>query len=89
LAKIKVPITEANTGSLIVVSVTLFFSTGTQIKAGNLKTSFVNSINHLALTHPPTSIAHSGNNQSFQAFFNSSLTKYNISSYLAVAICDK
>ena len=85
-AKIKVQITEAKTGSLIELSVITFFSTGIQIKAGNLNISFVSSINHLAFTHPPTKIAHSGSNQSFQAFLNSSLTKYNISSYLAVAI---
>ena len=85
-AKINVPITEANTGSLIELSVKVFFSTGIQINAGSLSISFVNSIRPLAFTHHPTKIAHSGSNQSFQAFLNSSLTKYNISSYLAVAI---
>jgi hypothetical protein len=59
------------------------------MKTGSFKLFLANSINHLILTHPHTQTAHSGNIQSLQTLFNSSLTKYNISSYLAVTIFER
>ncbi|MFC1797812.1 hypothetical protein ACFLY2_01185 [Patescibacteria group bacterium] len=45
------------------------------MNTGSFKLFLPNSIKPLNLTHPQTQTAHSGNIQSFQTLFNSSLTK--------------
>jgi hypothetical protein len=87
--KIIVQITEANIGSEIEASTNSSLDTGNQTKTGNFKFFLAKITNHFILTHPQTQTAHSGNIPSLQTFFNSSLTKCNISSYLAVTIFDK
>jgi len=87
--KIIVQITQANTGSLIEASTKSSFEAGNQMKTGSFKSFFHNSIKPLILTHHHTQTAHSGNIQSFHTLFNSCLTKYNISSYLAVTIFER
>ncbi|MDP2395807.1 MAG: hypothetical protein Q8S84_03485 [bacterium] len=84
-----VQITAANTGSLIEESTNSSFDTGVHIKTGNFKFFFDKFTNHLIFTPHHTHTAHSGNIPSLPTFFNSSLTKYRISSYLAVTILER
>lgn len=75
LANTMFPITEANTGSLIEVSVNESFSTGIPINTGSLSISFAISMSPFAFDPPPTSIAHSGSIPSLPTLLSSSLTK--------------
>jgi hypothetical protein len=59
------------------------------MNTGNFKLFLDNSTKPLILEPPQTHTAHSGNIQSLHTLFSSSLTKYNISSYLAVTIFDR
>jgi hypothetical protein len=73
--KIIVPITAENSGSEIDASIKSSFDTGNQTNTGNLRDFLANSTNHFIFAHHHTQTAHSGNIQSLQIFFNSSLTK--------------
>jgi hypothetical protein len=73
--KIIVPITAENNGSEIEASIKSSFDTGNQMNTGNLRDCLANSTKSFIFAHPHTQTAPSGNIQSLQIFFNSSLTK--------------
>jgi hypothetical protein len=84
-----VQITAENSGSDIEASTKSSFETGNQINTGSLNQVLAKFVNHFIFEAHQTQIAHSGSIPSLQIFFSSSLTKKNISSYLAVTIFDK
>jgi len=74
-ARTIVPITAANTGSLIDVSASSSLLAGIPINAGSLRLCFARGRNHFIFEDHPTHTAHSGSIPSFHIRLSSCTTK--------------